>query len=224
MASFLSYEGSGESERCHQGGEHPRVTETHVATTEHGPQQTDRTGCEKTGSSQVESVGFPFNLFIEAEQEQTSGHHTDRQVDQEDPLPRPLADDQSAKSRSGDARDRPHRRENALDTGAFLRRVQVTDDGEGYRGDTGTQTLQPAPQNQLLHRGSSSAQHRTEHEQARANEVGRFPTEQIGRLPVQRHRDRRGQKVDRKHPWVESEAAELSDDGRHRRADDRDVD
>jgi hypothetical protein len=148
--------------------------------------------------------------------------HPDRDVDVEDPAPGEVVDEEPAEERSDHRRDAEDRSEEALVAAAVARRDDVADDREGHHEETAAaEPLQRAERDQLRHVLADPAQRRAnqeDHDRALQDELA---AEEVAELPVDRPDHRRSQQVGRDDPRELRDAAEVADDRRQRRGDDR---
>ena len=85
----------------------------------------------------------------------------------------------------------------------------------------GAEALDAARGDELPHLLRQPGQQRADHEDADAEQEDRPAAEQVGQLAVERAADGGGQQVGGERPRVEVVAAEVGDDPRQGRADDR---
>src|SRR5450759_4329415 len=149
-------------------------------------------------------------------------HEADRDVDEEDPVPRGLLGHEAAEQRPDDRADAEHRAEQALVLAALGRGEQVADDGEADREQgAGAEALDAPKDDQLGHVLAQAGQRGADQEHGDAEHQQRLASVQVGQLAVERDRDRRGQQVDRDRTGHHRLAAEIGHDGGQGDADDR---
>ena len=149
-------------------------------------------------------------------------HRADRQVDQKDPAPRQVVDDESADERADDAGKRPGSGEQPDVAPAFARRYDVAHHGEREGHQTArADALHGPKQDELNHPLGDARQQRPRQEDQDRGLEHDPPPVQIADLAVQRRADGRAEQVRRDHPGVVVEAAQLTDNARQRRGDNR---
>ena len=108
---------------------------------------------------------------------------------------------------------REHGSEQSLETPSFARAVEVRDDRDHYRKERAcAKALDGAEQNQLGHVLRGARQPGAEQEKSDADHQHHLAAEDVRELAVDRHRDRRRQKVDRDDPGVEVGTVQVRDD------------
>ena len=146
----------------------------------------------------------------------------DRQVDEEDPAPARVVDDEAADRRPDDRRRGEDRADQALPAAAVARRDDVADHGEREREQpAGADALHRAEDDELGHRRREAAERRAEQEDDDREEEQVLAAVDVAELPVERHGHRRGEHVRREDPRVLRDPAEVADDARERGRDDR---
>ena len=146
----------------------------------------------------------------------------EREVDVEDPPPGEVVDEETAQQRACDDRDPEDGAEEPLVAAAVARRDEIADDGHReHEQPAAAEALHGAEGDQLRHGLRQTAQRRAGEEDHECDLQQPLASVEIAELPVQRPDDRRGQQVGRHHPREVLEAAEVADDGRQRRRDDR---
>ena len=145
----------------------------------------------------------------------------DRDVDEEDPVPAGVIGEQAADGRAEDERQPEHGAEQALVAAPLGRAEQVTDDGQRDREQrAGTEALQAAEDDQLLHRLAQAGQGGADQEDGDPEHQERLAAEQVGQLAVERDGDRGREQVDRDDPRVQLVAVQIGDDLGQGGADD----
>ncbi len=146
----------------------------------------------------------------------------DREVDEEDPAPARVVDDEAADRRPDDRRRSEDRADQALPAAAVARRHDVADHGQREREEpAGADSLNRAEDDQLRHRRREAAERRADQEDDDREEEEVLAAVRVAELAVQRHGHRRGEHVGGEHPRVLRDAAEVADDPRERSRDDR---
>ena len=107
-----------------------------------------------------------------------------------------------------------------LPRSAGVNRSPMTASAIGNSG-AGADALDAAEEDELRHVLGQAGQGRADQEDDDADHEHRLAAVEVGQLAVERDADRAGQQVDRDDPDVEVVAAQLGDDRRQRRADDR---
>ena len=176
---------------------------------------------EQSRAGQVERVAPVLDLLVERDHEQRGRGDSRRHVDEEDPAPGEIVDDDPAEQRADEPRDAPHRPEDSLHARALLEVVDVADDGErGGLHRSRPQSLQSAEADERADAAREPAGHRTGEEDGDAGEQHRLATVEIGELAVEGHRDGRGQQIGGEDPGIEVDAAQVADHGGHGGGDD----
>src|SRR3954471_6658496 len=133
-----------------------------------------------------------------------------------------MVGEQATEKRTDDGSDTEHRAEGSLVLAAFTERNDVRD--QRHRGDhqpAGADALQGAPRDQPADGVRETAQGGREDEQRRAQLEEALAPEQVAELARQRRRDRVRDQVAGHDPGDLAAAAEVTDDRRERRRDDR---
>ena len=146
----------------------------------------------------------------------------ERQVDVEDPAPAGVVDDEPADQRARDAGEAEHRAEVARVAAPLPRGDDIGDDR--LRADhqpAATDALQGPERDELPHVLRQPAQGRADQEHHDREQEDLLAAVEVAELAVDRRRDGRGQQVGRHHPRQLGEPAQLADDRRQRRRDDR---
>jgi hypothetical protein len=146
----------------------------------------------------------------------------DRQVDEEDPVPAEVVDDEPAERRPDDRRGGEDGADQALVAAPVGRRDDVPDGRDREREQAaGADPLHAAEDDELRHRLREPAEQRADEEDHDREEDQRAPAVDVAELPPQRHRDRAREHVGGEDPRVARQPAEVGDDPRQRRRDDR---
>ena len=150
------------------------------------------------------------------------GEDADRQVDVEDPAPGEVVDEETAEQRSDDRRNTEHGAEEALVLAALARRHHVPHNRQRRHDQAApAEALQGPERDQLGHVLAEAAQCRSDQEECDGGLQHDLAAVEIAELAVERTRDRRGQQVRRDDPGEMLDPAEIADDRRQRRRDDR---
>ena len=153
-----------------------------------------------------------------------AGQQAERHIDEEDPWPGEVVDDEPAEEWADQSGSDEGEGEVADVLAAFARRENVAEDGECESLDrSAAETLDGTERDELAHRLREPAQQRPEDKQAERRLEHEVAPIQIGQLAQQRRTDRRGDDVGGAHPREVLERLELADDRRQRRRDDRDL-
>ncbi len=177
---------------------------------------------EQTDAGVVDRVRTMRDLLAQEQRQPDDREQPDGHVDPEYPVPRQRLDDEAAGKRSDDRGEAPHARQPALHARPLLRRVKVADDRRCNRLDRAcAEPLQQAERDQRRHRPREAAQRRPDEEDDDAADEHRTATVEIGELAEDENRHRLRQQEAGENPRVVREAAELADDLRQRRRDDR---
>ena len=217
----------GEERRCADEEKNARNRQpgpVHSALEQPEDQHRDR---DRQGgrAAVVDPVSPRLDLLSQVLLKEGDRREPERNVDEEDPAPRPVLGEQAAERRADDGADPPHAREVPLDLAALGRRVEVGDDRRGDRDDrTGADPLNGAEHDQRDHAPRHAAEHGTEEEDADPEEQHRLAAEDVREPAVDRHQHRLREQIDREQPRELREPAEVADDLRDRGRDDRAVD
>ena len=190
------------------------------------PDRREETGRKARGEQRcarvVDRVLLVARLHREPALHDDKREKPERQADEERPAPARVVRDPAARRRSDDGRDTEDCPGQPLPLAALTRRDQVADHGHRERDQAaGAEALDRPAEDQHRHRRREAADDGADHEQHDREQEERPPAVDIGQLPVQGHRDRRGQHVGGEDPRVVVEAAEVGDDVRQRCCDDR---
>src|SRR5829696_6627252 len=149
-------------------------------------------------------------------------HAADGQVHVEDPAPARVVDDEATDQRPDDRRGGEDRADQPLVAAAVARRHDHPDHREGQRKDPArADALDRAEDDELNHVLRRPAERRAEDEDRDRDDEERLAPVDVAEPPVQRHRHRRAEHVGGEDPRVLRDPAELGDDSRQRRRDDR---
>ena len=177
---------------------------------------------EHARAGEVERVPAMLDVLVQGDDEERRGRDPCRDVDEEDPPPGEVLDDDPAEERTDEPGDAPHRAEDALHPAALFQVVDVADDGEGRRlHRSGPEPLHGAEGDERADPLREPARHRADEEDGDAGEEHRLAPVEIGELAVDGDRHRRGEQVRGEDPGVVVDAAEIADYGRHGRGDNR---
>ena len=181
-----------------------------------------KVGRKERSARVVHRVAPHLRRRVERDRDHAQRDDPHRQVDVEDPAPAEVVDEEPAEQRADDRREPEHGAEVALVLAALARRDDVADDGQrDHDQPAGAEPLHGAKADQLPHALREAAERRADEEDHdRGLEDDLAPVE-IAELAVERPGNRRGQQVRRDDPGQMVEPAELADDGRQRRRDDR---
>ena len=161
-------------------------------------------------------------LEVEEAADAEEGEDADGQRDEEEVAPAPVVGDEAADERAedrGEAEDATHE---ALVLAALTRRDDVADDRlreRHQRAHAGA--LDGAGRDEPPEVLGEAGQDRAGHEDDEAAEVEAAPAVEVAHLADDRHGDRADEHGGGGEPRVVVDAAELGDDARHRRPDDR---
>lgn len=129
---------------------------------------------------------------------------------------------QGANRRAGNTGDAPDAAGHALDASALFDREEVADDRQHHRQHgPGAEALDGAEEDELLHRLAEAAEPGAEQKQRATDKEDWLAAVEVCQLAVERYGDRRGQKIDGEDPAKKVEPAEVANDGRNCRGDDR---
>ena len=149
----------------------------------------------------------------------------ERQVDEEQPAPAGMVDDQAADDRAADAGQREDHREVGLVARPLPRRHDFADERLRQRHQAAAaEPLQDPRGDQQAERRRQAAGERAgrEHDDGDAEQLA--PAEAVAEPAVERHHDHRGQQVADRQPGGLAQAAELAADHRRRGREQRLVD
>lgn len=101
---------------------------------------------EKQDGAEIVDAGFArLDFFMQEQRKADDRQQADRQVDPENPRPGKMIHDQAASEGASYGGNRPDAGQNALHLGAFLKPVEIADDGHRHGLDgSGAQPLQQA--------------------------------------------------------------------------------
>ena len=174
------------------------------------------------GAEVVDRVARLLDACVERGRDHHERDGADRQVDVEDPAPGEVVDEEAAEQRPDDRRDAEDAAEVALVLAALARRDDVADDGERrHHQAAGAEALQRAERDQLAHVLREAAEHRADEEDHDRRLQDLLAAVEVAELPVERAGDRRGEQVGGDDPRQVLDPAEVADDRRQRRRDDR---
>ena len=177
---------------------------------------------QEPGAGVVDDVAAPCRRRLEHDGDDRQRGGADGQVDVEDPAPREVLDEVAAEQRPDDRRDAEDRAEEALVAAAIAWRDDVADRRHrGHDQPAAAQALQGAEGDQLAHVLRHAAQGGADQEQHDRDLQHELAAVQVAELAVDRRGDRGRQQVRRDHPRQVLDAAEVADDRRQRRGDDR---
>src|SRR4029077_19155314 len=157
---------------------------------------------------------FINTIFFHSKNDKHRCDRRDRQVDEKDPAPTPVLNDNDAGQGTKDRSDAPNAADDSLHLGALLGCEKNADDDKRQRIDgAAAETLNGAEQNHHFHTWRRAAEVRAEdkdadpdqHQTAAADEIREFSEERSGK--------RGGQHVNRENPTVKLQAAQPGDDG-----------
>ncbi len=141
----------------------------------------------------------------------------ERQVDEKQPAPAGVVDDEAADHRPADAREREDDREVALVARAQPRRDDLADERLRERHQAAAaDPLHDARRDQRAERRRRAAGERAEGEDDDRDRQHLAPAEAVAETPVERHHDHRGEQVGDREPRRVAQAAELAADHRRR--------
>ncbi len=192
-------------------------------TADQAEQQAGHAADHERGAEVVDAVLAPD--VLEPVQRAVGDDQRDdaqRDVDEEDPVPGQVVDEEPAEQRTGDRGDGEHRAEVALVATPLPRGDDVADDRERQRHETaGAEALDAPRRDELPHLGGQPGQHRADEEHDDGEAEHRLAAVEVGDLAVQGRGRRRGQQVGRDHPGQVLQATEVADDRRQRGGHDR---
>jgi hypothetical protein len=161
-------------------------------------------------------------LIPPRQRDQRRSQQTGDHIDVEDPAPGKLVDEETAQQRSDNGRNTPDAREKSLHPGALFEAEHLTDQDKGQGQDTArSQTLQSARRDQLRHVLGKPTQDRTDQEECHRSDIQFAAAINIREFAIQRNGSGGGQHVGREDPRVMFQPAQLPNDGRHGRGNDR---
>ena len=133
-----------------------------------------------------------------------------------------MVDEEAAEQRPDHGRDAEDGAEVALVLAAFARRDDVADNRErDHHQSAGAEPLQGAEADQLRHRLREAAERRPDQEDHDRGLQHPFAAVEVAELPVERPGDGRSEEIGSDHPREVGDSAEVADDRRERRRDDR---
>ena len=208
-----------EDEQARNGSPAPRHPALEQAKDDQGG-----TAREQRRPDVVNLVGALRHLLLEAPGEHPGGDGAERQVDEEDPAPREVLREDAAEGGPDHGGGAPDAGDVPLHARTLFDGVEIADhrDAHGLYG-SGTDALQRAEDDERRHAPGEAAQHRAQKEHGDPEEHHRLAPENVGELAVEGDGHRLGEQVDREKPGELGEPAQVADDGRHRRRDDRAV-
>ena len=164
-------------------------------------------------------------VLSESDDYESGGDGDQRQVDEKNPAPTGVFNDDAAGKRAEDRRHAPYAADDALHLGALVGGKDHADDDKRQRVDgAAAETLNRAESDHRFHTLGRAAQRRADEKDRDADQHQTALAVEVGKFAEYRRRQRRGQHVNRKHPAIKIEAAQLGDDGRHRGADNGGID
>ena len=179
---------------------------------------------ERDAAPNVDRVLTPLVGDVHVKGDHDQGEDCKRQVDEEEPAPAEVLGDEAAGCWPDDGRDSERRTQHSLVLAALARRDDVADDGLRQRHDEPhAGSLDEAREHQEPEVRGDPAQRRADGEDDNASHVQRLAAVNVGELAGDRHDDGRGQHGGDWDPAVVGDAAELRDDGRQGRRDQRQV-
>ena len=177
---------------------------------------------EERRAPDVEPVLVALGALVVGDREHRRAREPERQVHPEDPAPPDGVDDRASDERAHEPGEPPHRPEEPLHPAALVHVEEIADDRERHGLHRArAEPLHRAPRDERPHRARLAAPERPGEEQADPREEDRLAPAEIRELSPDRHGDGGREEVGGERPRVERQAAELRDDGRHRRRDDR---
>ena len=178
-------------------------------------------GHQQHGAKIVDAVADLARMGLEGEPEAGESDDAERQVDVKDPVPAQIFDEPAAQKRAGDARQRKHASEDALDFAAILGLDNIADDRKGENEEAAAaKALDGARNDKKEHRLRQARQRRAGKEQDDCGDDDDAPAVEVAELAVDRRDNGRGQDIGGDHPAQVIDAAEIGDDGRQRGGND----
>ena len=158
----------------------------------------------------------------ERRRQHDEGCNSDGQVDVEDPAPRERGREEATEQRSDHARKPEHSPEQPLVAAALARRDDIADRRHRpHHQAAAAEPLDRAERHQLRQALRQAAQRRADQEQDERELQHDLAAEHVAELPVDGHHRRLREQVGGDHPRDVIEPAEVADDRRQRRGDDR---
>src|SRR6266576_3136483 len=180
------------------------------------------TAGEDGGAEPVDRVLLPDGPARHRHEDHGERETADRQVDVEDPAPARVVDNEPTDKRADDRGAREDRADQPLIAPAVPGRDDHPDHREGQREDpSGSDALNGAEDDQLPHVLRRTAEGRTEEEDHDRDDEEGLAAVDVAQLPVQRHGHGRAEHVRGEDPRVLRDPAEVGDDLRQRRCNDR---
>ena len=213
------HRGDDDGRRDHRQDE--RGAPPELAAADEGEQQARDADDEQAGAEVVDLVVVPLGLDVQDRAGDDERDDAQRDVDEEDPAPGELVDEEAAEQRPDDAGDGEDGAEVALVLAAVDRRDDVADDDEGEGHEpAAAEALDRPGADQLPHLLGEAGQQRADQEDDDREHVDRPAAVDVADLPVERGRGGRGEQVGGHDPRDVGDAAEVADDGRQRGGDD----
>ena len=213
---------------CRAGEEHealgrrPRPGDS--AFEQREDQHRDRGG-EHGRAGHVDPMAAALDMLMQVAVNEHDRRKPQRDVEEEDPAPRPVLGEEAADQGTDDRGHAPHARDVTLDPPPLRRLVQVSDDRRRHREDRAcSDPLHAAEDDQREHAPGDAAEHRADEEDPDPEQQQRLPAEDVGEAPVDRHEHGLREQVDREEPGKLVEPTEVANDLRDRGRDDRGVD
>jgi len=186
----------------------------------HADQERGEAQGEQTRPGPVQRVPVVLDVLVQRDHQETGRRDARRDVDEEDPAPGEVLDDDAAEQRPDQPGHAPDGPEHALHARALFQVVDVADDGErGGLHRAGAEALQRPEGDQRADSLGEPAGHRADEKQRDPAQQHRLAAVQVGELAVERDGDRGGQQVRGEDPRVVVDSAQVSDHGRHGRGD-----
>ena len=197
----------------------PGIGRAAEARVEHDRREAARQeGCAEV----VDLVARPVRARLEGGRDHRERDQADRQVDVEDPAPGQVVDEEPTEQRPDHCRDAEDGAEEALVATAVARRDDVADDGDrDHEEAAAAQSLDRPKDDQLGHVLADPAQRRAGEEDHDRRLQDELASVEIADLAVERAGDRRGEQVGGDDPGELGDPAQVADDRRQRRRDDR---
>ena len=148
--------------------------------------------------------------------------YTEREIDEKNPAPGKIIDDETADERSEHGGKPEDAAEESLIPATLSRRHHIADDGDGRHDQSAAaEPLQNAEGDQLGQILRETAKRRADEKNDDRRLQYDAPSEEIAELAVKRHHDRRRQKICRDDPRKMRKPPDVADDRRQRSRDDR---
>jgi hypothetical protein len=183
-----------------------------------------QTDGEEAAAQEIEAVVDPALGQAQPGGHDGDRHQAHRQVDQEAPPPAQVVHEQPADDRADRAGDRVDHTLVAEPATEVAGGDDVGDGGHGHRSQpTAAEALCEPRHQELVHRLRHAAGQRPGEEDADRAQQDATAAVEVAELPVEGHRGDHRERVRRHHPGHPGEAADVVDDRRQRRGDDRAV-